>query len=317
MTKRRGGWRAFAVVLIVLPALALQPPAVHADDVGNDGITGTAGAEDILLEGFTVADGSQPADEQNVSELESGAHVGSAENHGPYTYTESRWNPLCGASGGRTVDATQACGMVRGCDDGVLATYYTRQVHVGSSGATTAGMWEYAGEQCITFDPNNPPQGGAGPAPLPQVTWQMVLREVQRVGLPSLQVQVQPAGRTLVNFETNFYAEPEAFERQLTLLGQGVEVRAEPVEFAWTFGDGTTDATDSPGAPYPELEITHAYTDADVTVEPSVDVTYAAEFRVGDGEWQDIPETVTIGGDAVSLRVVEATPVLSGEAQQP
>jgi hypothetical protein len=141
----------------------------------------------------------------------------------------------------------------------------------------------------------------------------MVLREIQRIGLPSLQVQVQPEDRTLVNFATNFYAEPQAFERQITLLGQGVDVRATPTRFDWSFGDGAAEQTEDPGAPYPDLEVTHEYADADVTVRPSVDVTYAAEFRVGGGEWQEIPQTVTISGTPVSLRVVEATPVLSGD----
>ncbi len=153
----------------------------------------------------------------------------------------------------------------------------------------------------------------SGSRPLPVVTWEMVLREVQRVGLPSLEVQVQPAERTLVNFATNFYAEPQAFEREITLLGQDVDVRAEPTQFTWSFGDGASDQTEGPGGPYPDLEVTHRYLDADVTVTPSVDVTYRAEFRVGDGDWQQIPETVTIQGAPVSLRVVEATPVLSGE----
>lgn len=186
-----------------------------------------------------------------------------------------------------------------------------------TGGSTNFGPWERVSVECITFDPANPPPEvtGTGPAPLPQVTWQIVLREVQRIGLPSLEVQVQPADRTLVNFATNFYAEPEAFERQVTLLGQDVDVRAEPTRFDWTFGDGSTDESDGPGGAYPDLEITHRYADADVTVSPSVDVTYAAEFRVGDGEWQQIPETVTISGTPVSLRVVEATPVLSGEGR--
>ena len=144
----------------------------------------------------------------------------------------------------------------------------------------------------------------------------MVLREVQRIGLPSLEVQIQPEERTLVNFETNFFARPQAFEESVTLLGQDVDVRADPVRFDWTFGDGSSEQTPSAGAPYPDLEITHTYSDADVTVQPSVAVTYAAEFRVGDGDWEQIPETVTISGPPVPLRVVEATPVLSGEGQR-
>lgn len=45
---------------------------------------------------------------------------------------------------------------------------------------------------------------------------------------------------------------------------------------------------------------------------PSVDTTYAAEFRVGSGAWQPVPGTVTIPGAQVALEVVEATPTLVG-----
>ena len=58
---------------------------------------------------------------------------------------------------------------------------------------------------------------------------------------------------------------------------------------------------------------TTANTDAHTTVRTSVDVTYTARFRVGNGGWQDIPETVTITGPAGALRISEATVVLSGE----
>jgi hypothetical protein len=179
-----------------------------------------------------------------------------------------------------------------------------------------ASDWAFVDRRCITFDPDNPPASVTGASALPAVTWQMVLREVERMGLPSLRVQVQPEDKTLVNFRTNFYAEPEAFERQITLLGQTVDVRAEPTRFHWTFGDGEADATQSAGSPYPDLEVTHEYSDAQVTMRPSVDVTYAAEFRVDGGSWQQIPQTVRIGGPPVSLRVVEATPLLSGEGQE-
>ena len=91
----------------------------------------------------------------------------------------------------------------------------------------------------------------------------------------------------------------------------------DALSYHWTFGDGEAEATESAGNPYPDLEITHEYADAQVTMRPSVDVSYAAEFRVEGGSWQQIPQTVRIGGPPVSLRVVEATPVLSGEGQEP
>ncbi len=47
-------------------------------------------------------------------------------------------------------------------------------------------------------------------------------------------------------------------------------------------------------------------------MQTNVDVTYAARFRANGGAWQDIGDTVTIAGPATSLRVSEATAVLSG-----
>ena len=45
---------------------------------------------------------------------------------------------------------------------------------------------------------------------------------------------------------------------------------------------------------------------------PSLDTTYAAQFRVGAGPWRDVAGTVTIPGSPEGLRVVTARPVLVG-----
>jgi hypothetical protein len=108
------------------------------------------------------------------------------------------------------------------------------------------------------------------------VTEAIVLNEIRRIGLPTLEAKTQPADKTLVNFDTIFYATPEPFARTVTLLGQQVDIEATPSEYTWHHGDGTTSTTSSPGAPYPSKDVTHSYTDAHVTVSPSVDVTYTA-----------------------------------------
>ncbi len=107
----------------------------------------------------------------------------------------------------------------------------------------------------------------------------------------------------------------EPFARTITLLGQRVSVEATPSTYTWHHGDGSTTTTDSPGARYPAKDVVHEYLDAHTTVSPRVDVTYTARFRVNDGPWQDIDETVTITGPGGSLRVSEATAVLSGDVR--
>ncbi len=138
----------------------------------------------------------------------------------------------------------------------------------------------------------------------------MVAEAFRRLPLPAATLQIQPpGGRTLVNFATNFYTDRGAFTRGLTLLGQRVTLRIEPVSFTWRFGDGTTTTTTTPGAPYPALDVTHTYLRAD-PVSPSVDTTYGATWRVGNGAWGPVPGTVTIAGGAVDLAITEARPTL-------
>ena len=147
----------------------------------------------------------------------------------------------------------------------------------------------------------------------PQVTPGLVQSAFRTIGLPSLTALTQPEDKTLVNFPTIFYTRPADFTRTIALLGQPVTVHASPVGFTWQHGDGTSQTTSGPGAPYPAKDVTHEYIDAHVTVGARVDVTYAGRFRVGGGPWQAIPGTVTISGPDTPLRVSEATPVLSGD----
>jgi hypothetical protein len=173
-------------------------------------------------------------------------------------------------------------------------------------GRLESGEWIALGSQCLGAPPT------AADAPRPQVTPALVLREIERIGLPTLQAMTQPEGKTLVNFDTIFYTEAEPFTATVTLLGRQVEIVAEPTSYAWHHGDGTTTTTSTPGSPYPAKEITYRYSDAETTVRPRVDVTYSARFRVGGGAWQDIAETVTIAGPEGNLRVSEASGSLSG-----
>lgn len=144
------------------------------------------------------------------------------------------------------------------------------------------------------------------------LTPDVVAAAFARVPLPPSELLVQPPnGRTLVNFDTNFYTDTAAFDRTLTLLGQQVDLHIVPSAFGWRFGDGATMATEAPGSPYPKLDITHSYLRKG-TVRPSVDTTYTATYRVNGGPWQEVPGSVTIAGVPVALDVVTASPVLVG-----
>ena len=140
----------------------------------------------------------------------------------------------------------------------------------------------------------------------------VVASAFRQIPLPPSRLIVQPRnGRTLVNFDTNFYTETQPFTRSVTLLGQRVELAITPVSFAWRFGDGESRSTSSPGTAYPDLEITHSYLRKG-RVTPSVDTTYTATYRVNGGPSRPVPGSVTIPGNPVPLRVGTASPQLVG-----
>ncbi|MCW2791817.1 MAG: hypothetical protein JWO76_915 [Nocardioides sp.] len=187
------------------------------------------------------------------------------------------------------------CVEVLRCEDG---TPMVQWIHFDASGAQTSTHF---------YCPDTGPVVAT-----PQVTGGMVLRALRRIDLPQSQLIVQPpGGETLVNFATNFYTEQGQLTRTVHLLGQRVDLKIWPSQFGWRFGDGRSLATESAGSPYPDLEITHEYARAG-GVRPSVDTTYAAQFRVNGGPWRDVNGTVTIPGSPLQLQVRTASPILVG-----
>ena len=140
----------------------------------------------------------------------------------------------------------------------------------------------------------------------------MVLNAFRRIPLPALRSHSQPANKTLINFDTIFFTDAEPLTRQLTLLGQRVRLEITPSRFEWVHGDGTTEATSTPGSPYPAKDVVYRYADAHTTVQHRVVVTWSAEYSLNGGPLQPVNGTVTTTGPPTPLRIAEASPALSG-----
>jgi hypothetical protein len=177
---------------------------------------------------------------------------------------------------------------------------------------TDSGLDSICVETAITLGHDPYAYCGIPPDASPVVTPGMVAATFKVFPLPVSRVQVEPPnGRTLVNFETNFFTDARPFNATVTLLGRPVDLRIVPSAFGWHFGDGESTTTDEPGSPYPKLDVTHSYLTKG-PVAPSVDTTYTATYRVNGGPWRDVPGSVTIAGAPVQLEVLTATPVLVG-----
>jgi hypothetical protein len=156
-----------------------------------------------------------------------------------------------------------------------------------------------------------PRRAPAEEADAPELTEGDIARAVQRIGLPSLQVRIQPGDETLVNIPTIFYTEPRPFARSVDLLGFDIDLRAQPVRYQWVHGDGTVRSTSRPGRPYPAMEVTHRYRRPAKDVDARVDVTYRVHYRVDGGGWQTLGQTLLAAGPVAELDVKEAAPVLT------
>jgi hypothetical protein len=143
------------------------------------------------------------------------------------------------------------------------------------------------------------------------VTAAAVANAFRHIGVPTPTLHIQPVkGRTLVNFKTNFYATGgAAFTRTVTLLGQHVTLRIHADDYTFAFGDGHHLTTTDPGAAYPNLTDHHVYLHTGV-IHPSLDTTWAADYRINAGAWQSVTGTVTVHGPTQRLEVTTARPVL-------
>ena len=185
------------------------------------------------------------------------------------------------------------CAGRTACDENTLGRYLQNPYLATGTGRPT----------------NCTPTPGEDPAAVVNAAVYQAFREVP---LPETVLHIQPPdGTTLVNLETNFFTTAEPFTTTLTVLGYTVDLDITPTSYTWDFGDGTTTTTTPPGAPYPHLDITHAYTRTG-TYPTRLTTTWSADFRVNNGPWQRVQGTVDMTSPTLDLQVREATPVLTG-----
>jgi hypothetical protein len=281
--------RGLLTALLCCAAVVVAIPTAEAtSDCQGDAST----AADAIELGMICAQGPGETEQMDAGPAQSAAPV----------YVRYQWASVCVMfDPSRPLSLEAECTASFRCDDPGEVVW-----ELWGRLAGPEEIWRPLGTQCL----GSPTDADL---PQPEITPALVLNEIRRIGLPTLQTRTQPEEKTLVNFDTIFYTRTQPFTATVTLLGQQVDITAEPTSYTWHHGDGTSATTQTPGAPYPSREITHRYTDADTTVRPRLDVTYSARFRVNNGTWQNIDQTVTITGPETTLRVTEATPVLSGD----
>ncbi|WP_411557807.1 hypothetical protein [Plantibacter sp. MPB07] len=151
-------------------------------------------------------------------------------------------------------------------------------------------------DECYTFTP-----GDLGTdleaAPAAPVT----IRDVASFAPAAPTVTTEPAAWGVRGLHTNVIAGASGHTRTGTLLGQVAEVNFIPVGFTFDYGDGESATVRTGGSSWAALGLaefsktptSHRYTTVG-TKTITVEVEYAAEYRIGDSGWLPVVGTLSI-----------------------
>lgn len=119
-----------------------------------------------------------------------------------------------------------------------------------------------------------------------------------------------PGGWAFVNTEAIVYTNPASQTLSTTLLGHTVQVRVQPVQYIWNFGDGTVLRTTDPGQPYPHHTVFHTYqTAGDRTI--SLQTVWSGQYRIiGYTGWRPVAGNAVTTSPGATITLVESESVL-------
>lgn len=190
---------------------------------------------------------------------------------------------------------------------GPAVALFRRQVQrAGMPVSGPAGEWAQVGITCL---PQLAPGNNSG------LTMAMIRDAFHDTDFAVPTVNIQPEGDvTLVNLPTYFEVKfpeagfgPEEIDTPdpSRLLGYRIEVRPVLRSVTFHLGETTIGPTESLGGPHPTGDVRATYSRPGQH-QVRADITYTGQFRVGGGEWFDIPGQVDLQGTPVTLTVREA-----------
>lgn len=124
----------------------------------------------------------------------------------------------------------------------------------------------------------------------------------------------EPAGWSLPLLPINVFSTAQGTTESGELLGWPIEVRFTPVAYRWSFGDGATRVSSSPGSSWGSRQfsttaVSHVY-ELSGDYQVSHSVTYRASYRFDGGSFVSLPGEITRSGGQTTVEVLSVTPVL-------
>ena len=214
-------------------------------------------------------------------------------------YFQREYSPTC--TGNTRLDGGTLCAAaVTTCPQPGFVRFWIYEAKFSGTTNQIIGDWyQVTDPTTICLGP------GAPGVPKPVVNAAQIERDFKRLVVLQGLARVQPAGTTLVNFDTAFYTEAGAYDLPpITILGSRVQVRATPVSYDWFFGDGAQAPNAGPGA-RGTTQVSHRYLGTG-PVGPYVVITWAGSYTVDGGAAQQVVGTAQTTGPPTALRVAQA-----------
>lgn len=137
----------------------------------------------------------------------------------------------------------------------------------------------------------------------------------------SISLATEPDGWGIVGLPVNLVGASATHIRTGQLFAEPARVQFIPIAYRWSFGDGGTSTTTSPGlswsrlgrAPFSVTPTSHVYERAG-TYTAAVSVVYRARYSIAGGDWHDVAGTLRRSDRAVVRLHDGGTPLLVGRA---
>lgn len=139
--------------------------------------------------------------------------------------------------------------------------------------------------------------------------------QFRRMPISASTIFSQPESFSLRNGHAHMYAESKTQNFNIELFDQAVRVRAIPVTYVWSYGDGTTRSLNFPGAPMAQrgfdepTSTSHVYKD---TGDFGVGLTtrFRGEYSTEGGPWTPIPGVANVPSQPITMSVWRTKKIL-------
>ncbi|GAA1858202.1 hypothetical protein GCM10009715_02180 [Paeniglutamicibacter psychrophenolicus] len=144
------------------------------------------------------------------------------------------------------------------------------------------------------------------------------LSDFRKLRILASSIVSQPENFSLRNGHAHMYAESKPQNFNITLFDQDIRVRAIPVSYLWTYGDGTSRTLSFPGGPVAErgfdepTSTSHVYQD---TGDFRVGLTtrFRGEYSTEGGPWTPIPGVANVPSEQITMSVWRTKKILVAE----